>query len=293
MIEISSTRQVEEILRDGTNEGIFLKKPRLSERKQIKIKTLKDQDVTLTNSFEKLTNYFKQDLGNFTEKEANFLLFWNSINLLTYNIEILKVFFYHILDKQKIIFSKPNPEYGRLLAEICQKLRYSKEKKKTIWDILYVNFRNAIAHQDFEIKIDRVIVTFENGKKKNYNVTKLNEAINDVKSIHNSFEEYFRNLELILEKKLKQVNEEWLDKLNQLECVKKKTNEQRIANAQQKQKLSYLKNMESRGNRKITKLDRKQELLDRKKKRRKKKTAKIVKPENVFSSYRTPQDSEQ
>lgn len=277
MPENSSRKQVEEILQDGINAGIFLEQPRLSDRKKRKIEKLKNHDLTLIYAIEKLKNNFKQSLGNFSEREVIFLLFWNYINILTFNIEILKIFFYYILDKHKVTFPKANPEYGRTLSEICQKLGYSKQKKNIIKDRLYADFRNAIAHQDFEITMDKVIVTFADGKKINYDVKKLNDAIQDVKSIHNTIEEYFKNLELILDKKTYQVNEQQKIKLKKLDVVKQKLKEQRKFRTEQKEKLLHVKNEMSRVNRKSAKLGKQKNILHRKKKRKSKQTAKIVK----------------
>lgn len=112
----------------------------------------------LTNQTTKLT----------LEEFSALMLSVNLFNIITM-LEELKNRVSDFLDPNKIKLDD-NPTYGVLINRIADKLSYGNEDKNKLLEIFLVDFRNSLAHSDYELSADKISYRKKTGKIEEYTI---------------------------------------------------------------------------------------------------------------------------
>ena len=99
----------------------------------------------------------------------------NLFNIITM-LEELKNRVSDFLDPNKIKLND-NPTYGILINRIADKLSYGTEDKNKLLEIFLVDFRNSIAHSDYELSADKITYRKKTGETEEYTMQNMANVI--------------------------------------------------------------------------------------------------------------------
>lgn len=122
------------------------------------------------------------------QNEFRALQIISSVSQLQTNTEELKIFLKAIMDPEKI--NQDVSMLGAYVKLIYDKLDYSREQRNRMNELLNVELRNALNHNDYELRLDGFSFTKKNGETKNLSVegllnlmiknSEIHEIINDL-----------------------------------------------------------------------------------------------------------------
>jgi len=118
-----------------------------------KIENHKKRNTIIANALEKVIKLIQN--SNLTGEEKTVFINQNGIWFFSSNLELIKTFLMMIVDEQKIIFNE-HTTYGRFLRSICDKIGYDDKLRNELFDTFYVDFRNAVFHNNYDVTIDGI-----------------------------------------------------------------------------------------------------------------------------------------
>ncbi|MCV0392101.1 MAG: hypothetical protein K5790_02275 [Nitrosopumilus sp.] len=149
-------------------------------KKSLKIKEFLKRYKIISGSYVKISQSTeKQEI--LTSDERMVFLYWNTMNIVNSTLELSKVFLSLLLDDSKISFNDKTT-YGTLIIKICNEIKYEQSYKDMLFDKLYVNFRNSLAHEDYDITKEGVFL-YDGDKKIHLDYDGINNAMEEVKCI--------------------------------------------------------------------------------------------------------------
>lgn len=101
-----------------------------------------------------------KDHKNLT-KDDRIILYWLPLQIIVATLELSKLFLKNIVSSELL---NGATTYGQVVGRICQKIGLSSEEKNKLFDLLYVNFRNSIAHEDYELDETGITIFTKNIK---------------------------------------------------------------------------------------------------------------------------------
>ena len=202
-------KAVNEFLETLVEEEIYKFNSKLFQEYFLKIKNFVSSNKIITNTFEKTVDLLlKSDLP---KNDRQIFIHQVGIWSFSSNLEMIKTYLKIIIDNKKIPFNE-NTTYGRLLGMICDEIGYNTKLRNTIFDIFYVDFRNAIFHNNYDITMDGISYD-KQGQTINLTTEELTNYIYEAKTI-------FDTIGNFLDKKSEELNkkaEELENKAKELE----------------------------------------------------------------------------
>ena len=125
-----------------------------------------------------------------TDDQYNALEISSSISQLRVHTEELTSFLKSIIDPCKI--DPTVTMLGRYLRLIYNQLQYNNPQRQQMNEILLVNLRNALNHNDYELRLDGFTYDFMSGNPINLDVQGLSELMKHQSIITNETIEYLR-----------------------------------------------------------------------------------------------------
>lgn len=156
-------------------------------KKSEKIKKFAIRNSLAGNAFAKISKMTEnQDV--LTKDERFVFLYWNAVNIATSSLELCKTLLTLFLDPDKIKF-KNTTTYGTLIHRICDAVDYDKELRKKLFESLYVNFRNTISHEDYDVTSKGVFL-YNDEKTIHLDPDGIKKALNEIKAILNTIKNF-------------------------------------------------------------------------------------------------------
>ena len=98
--------------------------------------------------------------GKITNEEGGLFMMQIQIWNLASMLELFKFFLMVVTNKERIDFNTDKSMYGHVISSICNEIGYDEKTRKTTLDTFMVDFRNAIFHNQYDIK--NFQVTYKN-----------------------------------------------------------------------------------------------------------------------------------
>lgn len=174
---------ISNFLNESVDDNVFKWNADNFNKKFEKFKKFQTRNSLVGNAFAKISQLTEnQDI--LTEDERLVFLYWNTVNLATSNLELCKTILALFLNPDKIKF-KNTPTYGILIHRICDVLRYDEKLTEKLTESLYVNFRNSIAHEDYDVTRKGVFL-YGDEKTIHLDSEGIKKSLNEIKAIFNT-----------------------------------------------------------------------------------------------------------
>lgn len=181
----------------------------------VKVKEKAKQNQVLADFY--TTTSRSKDHSNLS-LEDKIILYWIPLQITSATLETVKIVLKLMLDPDTI---RGANMYGQLIIRICQKLKLNDIYKEKLYDALYVNFRNSVAHDDF--LIDSNGITLYGSKETHLDNTGIHNALAEVSAILKSIKIFLLIIARVTEKlQTEGHSEKFTEEVtNELEKIKK------------------------------------------------------------------------
>lgn len=115
----------------------------------------------------------------------------NAANYLMANLEIMKLFLRLLIDPEKIL-NNEKTTYKDLIRKICDEIKCNSKTRKKFYGNFLVDFRNSIAHNNYDITINGLFYQ-NNGKVIKLSINDLTRYFYETKKMTDTIEEFINN----------------------------------------------------------------------------------------------------